>query len=777
MAGELKASDLVTGIPDLAKEWEKLNEQMKTSVDIIVKGKKVFENQSKSQSDLADKTKEVSDAQKEVEKINKRANKVTLESVKASEALRKKRKELTEQVRKDSGEVKKSTSFTQKLTKAWTTSILKVTALIGALKLLIDAGKAYIANIKEINAQTSKVAATFDISRANAEALTKEMRGLAAAFGQDFNDVLKTSTVLSKEFGLTGRQALRLIEQGFEKGANINGEFLELLKEYPAQLKTVGLSAKQSIALITQTERAGIFSDKGIDAIKEAGIRLRELTPATKTALEAIGLSGTEIQKQLESGEKTLFEVTQEVSAKMAELPPQSKEVGTAIADIFGGPGEDVGIRFLGTLKDINLELGDIESTLSPVEASSAALNKQWQQTKDEFTKGAGLGAKALAFLQRAATDALFAVKDAASGFKTLRGVQEDNAIALEEAAKQEVLAAENTKEAEAKKRLEYLETLRIRKLYTSAQAKLVKAEAANEKLIQDILADNQSEIQKDIEETIDAAERLSFEIVDLDKDIANRILETTKLVDEQIKKRAEDLRDSISDALNFAGDLTQTFFDFRNNQRQLELQDIDIQKEAEIAAAGESAAAREAIENKFAAKQKKLKTEQAKADKRQAIFKTVIDTASAIVEALPNVALSIFAGVLGAAQLAEIVATPIPAFKDGGKMLESGLAKFSEYGPELAISPGGQAILTPQKETIGFIPKGTQFFSHDSPETQQVLKEKDSRELEVLKSIDKKLSNQNNSGYDRPVMTPEGVEYWDKLKRIRKTYLDNRIR
>ena len=141
-----------------------------------------------------------------------------------------------------------------------------------------------------------------------------------------------------------------------------NGEFLDSLKEYPAYFKEAGISADQFVAIIAETNKQGIFSDKGIDTIKEANIRLREMTDSTAAALEGIGLNSKKIQKELQSGSITTFEVMQLVSDKLNELPESSAAVGTAIADIFGGPGEDAGLKYIRTLKDISTNLDEVKA-------------------------------------------------------------------------------------------------------------------------------------------------------------------------------------------------------------------------------------------------------------------------------------------------------------------------------------------------------------------------------------------------------------------------------
>jgi hypothetical protein len=64
--------------------------------------------------------------------------------------------------------------------------------------------------------------------------------------------------------------------------------------------------------------------------------------------------------------------------------------------------------------------------------------------------------------------------------------------------------------------------------------------------------------------------------------------------------------------------------------------------------------------------KRRRLLREQAKQDKELALIQAIIATAAAIAEALPNVPLSIIAGVLGAAQVAAIAAQPLPQFAKG---------------------------------------------------------------------------------------------------------------
>lgn len=194
------------------------------------------------------------------------------------------------------------------------------------------------------------------------KAYRNQVQAIADTFDVEFKETLIAANALSKQFGIDANEALQLIQDGFVAGANANGEFIDTLKEYPAYFKEAGISADQFVAIVAQTNKAGIFSDKGVDAIKEANLRLREMTTATAEALEGIGISSEQVQADLQSGAKTTFQVMQDVSAKLNELPESSAAVGTAIADIFGGPGEDAGLQYLQTLKDISTNLDDVKT-------------------------------------------------------------------------------------------------------------------------------------------------------------------------------------------------------------------------------------------------------------------------------------------------------------------------------------------------------------------------------------------------------------------------------
>lgn len=190
---------------------------------------------------------------------------------------------------------------------------------------------------------------------------------ISETFDVDFSETLQSANVMSKQFGISVSESLKLLQDGFVAGANASDDFLENVKEYPTYLKEAGLNAEQFVAISTNATKQGIFSDKGLDTIKEGNLRLREMTTATAAALDGIGISSEKVQKELQNGSKTTFDIMQEVGNKLKEFPASSAKVGTAIADIFGGPGEDAGLKYIETLGDIEMNMDKVKEQSSDV--------------------------------------------------------------------------------------------------------------------------------------------------------------------------------------------------------------------------------------------------------------------------------------------------------------------------------------------------------------------------------------------------------------------------
>lgn len=193
-----------------------------------------------------------------------------------------------------------------------------------------------------------------------------QSKAIAETYNESAQEIAVAANTVSKELGVTFTEALTLVEAGFRKGANAQGEFLDILREYPAQFRDAGASAEDFLAVSIAASQEGIYSDKGLDAVKEFGLRIREQTKATRDALQnALGKEFTdELFGNINNGSVTSSQALGKVTTALKESGVQGSQLQTVIADVFGGPGEDVGQRFLFTLGEIlNTQNGIIEST------------------------------------------------------------------------------------------------------------------------------------------------------------------------------------------------------------------------------------------------------------------------------------------------------------------------------------------------------------------------------------------------------------------------------
>jgi hypothetical protein len=227
-------------------------------------------------------------------------------------------------------------------------------------------------------------------------------KAISTTYKKDVNDITVAANAASKSLGIGFNEALDAIEAGFRKGADSNGEFLDNLKEYPAQFAAAGLSIKDYLAISIEAANQGIYSDKGLDVVKEFGLRIREQTKTSKDAL--VGAFGEEFTgelfENLNNGSITTAEALSLVSGKMGDTEVAGDKLQTVIADVFGSAGEDAGLAYILSLEKILKNTDDITKSTNQyqtqqeilyqtnldLEASQSELNESFTKFGGEFT-------------------------------------------------------------------------------------------------------------------------------------------------------------------------------------------------------------------------------------------------------------------------------------------------------------------------------------------------------------------------------------------------------
>ena len=190
--------------------------------------------------------------------------------------------------------------------------------------------------------------------------LRAEIEATASTFGKDYKEVLEGVDLLMSHFGLTSSEAIKTLNDGFIIGADINGNYLQLLKQYAPVFKDAGVNAQQLVALIQQT-RSGIFSQQGLEAIKQASARIREMSSSTRSSLEGIGIDVTDLQRKLATHEIEMIDAVQMVSDKLKETSNNTQEYGNVMADVFGRQGKFSSQEMIESLGDIDTNLQNLK--------------------------------------------------------------------------------------------------------------------------------------------------------------------------------------------------------------------------------------------------------------------------------------------------------------------------------------------------------------------------------------------------------------------------------
>jgi hypothetical protein len=153
-------------------------------------------------------------------------------------------------------------------------------------------------------------------------------------------------------------------------------------------------------------------------------------------------------------------------------------------------------------------------------------------------------------------------------------------------------------------------------------------------------------------------------------------------------------ISESAQEAFNFISVASQQNFDEQYAR-------LEQERDVAILFAGESAAARNEIQEQYEQRRKQIARREAKAKQQQAIFNIAIDTAQALVAQLAATPLPFGTGflaiiaALGAAQIAMVSSQKIPQYYKGTDNAEGGLAWTQEKGREIITDSQGRVKST----------------------------------------------------------------------------------
>lgn len=263
----------------------------------------------------------------------------------------------------------------------------------------------------------------------------------------------------------------------------------------------------------------------------------------------------------------------------------------------------------------------------------------------------------------------------------------------------------------------------------------LMKAEAAQDELNLNIKnAKKVKEIREKLQDDLLAIEEEGLKkILSLNDNGLNiispekqeQVTKQLKNVQLRRKQQATDIKEAENNEqtqletakIQYISDITNQGFEFTKQLYDAQLEYAQEAYNREMKAAGDSVEGKILAERKFEIEERKIKRRQAVADKLQAVFSIGLSTAAAIMNAATKGAVLVpFMIALGAAQLATVLAKPIPQYFKGAKKGEhpGGEAIMGELGSELVTEPSGKQWLTDSKPMIYDLAKGSSVLPAD---------------------------------------------------------------
>jgi predicted lactoylglutathione lyase len=141
-------------------------------------------------------------------------------------------------------------------------------------------------DFNDLGAALATVRQVTQATGAELESTTKNAIVFRDVFGEDITQSIKASDTMMKNFGVTSEQAYNLLAQGAQNGLNKSDELIDTANEYSVYFKTLGYDAEEMFDQFAAGLDAGAFNlDKVGDAVKEFGIRVKDGSESTQTAM------------------------------------------------------------------------------------------------------------------------------------------------------------------------------------------------------------------------------------------------------------------------------------------------------------------------------------------------------------------------------------------------------------------------------------------------------------------------------------------------------------
>mgnify|MGYP005608291485 FL=1 len=227
-----------------------------------------------------------------------------------------------------------------------------------------------------------------DLTEAEFEQINKAALTTAGVFDQDLRQVINaTAQLMRTGLASNSTEAFDIITKGLQGPANKADDLLDTFNEYSTMFRDLGLSGEDALGLINQMVEAGARdSDKAADALKEFSIRAQDGSDTTVQGFEAIGLSAQDMGSRVAAGgaqSREALDITLD-AIRSIEDPLKRNQAGVAL---FGTQWEDLGDSILAAdLDTAASDLGKVDGAAADAAGSFDDLGSKIEELKREVS-------------------------------------------------------------------------------------------------------------------------------------------------------------------------------------------------------------------------------------------------------------------------------------------------------------------------------------------------------------------------------------------------------
>lgn len=201
-----------------------------------------------------------------------------------------------------------------------------------------------------------------DATNAELQEVATGVADLANSFEFDLGETATAvGQIIRNGMAPDAESALDLVAAGLAGTDARAGDLFDTFTEYSSILRQVGLDGETAMGLLRQGMEGGTRdTDQIADAIKEFSLRAVTDAQAVQDAFTALGLDGQRLGDDVAAGGDRATGALDQVLDALREMPATT-ERATAIQDLFGGPGENLGASIFALDVDRAAEsLGDM---------------------------------------------------------------------------------------------------------------------------------------------------------------------------------------------------------------------------------------------------------------------------------------------------------------------------------------------------------------------------------------------------------------------------------